>query len=98
MSAPAEWMTRLPLIGDVQAHRLLGVDVHTVAHRLLSPVRVAAMHRRQVANPSYGIVEDLGAEVAGEVFAGGLDRMSRADVRARRHREHIRGLGDEQAG
>ena len=84
-------------VGDMERHRLLGIDVHALAHRLLRPVGVASVHRREVAHARDRIVEHLRAQVAGQVGTGGLDRVGGADVGARRHRQDVGRLGDEQA-
>src|SRR5713101_8191935 len=45
-----------------------------------------------------GVVEHFGAEITGEIGAGRLDRVRRADVGAWRHGQNVSGLGDEEAG
>ena len=85
-------------VGDLEPHRLFRVDVHAVTHGLLRPVGVAAVHCGEVADAGDGVVQDLCPEVAGQVLAGRLDRMGGADVGAGGHRQHVRGLGDEQTG
>ena len=85
-------------VGDVNLHCLLGVDVHAVAHGLLCPVGVAAVHLGQVAHPGDGVVQHLGPEISAEVFAGGLDRVRGADVGAWGHGQDVGRLGDEETG
>ena len=83
-------------VGDVNLHCLLGVDVHAVAHGLLCPVGVAAVHLGQVAHPGDGVVQHLGPEISAEVFAGRLDRVRGADVGAWGHGQDVGRLGDDR--
>ena len=63
------------------------------AHATLRPwlFASAAQRRRRV-------VHDLAPQVAADVLAARVDRRRRADVRLRRHREHVGRLGDPDAG
>ena len=67
------------------------------AHHLLGEVAVAAVSLRQRAHVGGGVVADLAAEHLVLVAAAERDRRRRADVRLRRHRRHVRGLGDVHA-
>src|SRR5207248_11163929 len=60
-------------VGDLELDGLLGTDVDAVPDRVLGPVGVAAVERGQVPDPRHGVVENLPAEVAGEVAAAAAD-------------------------
>ena len=66
------------------------------AHHLLREVAVAAVSLRQRAHVGGRVVADLAAEHLVLLTAADRDRRRRADVRLRRHRRHVRGLGDVQ--
>ena len=82
----------------MQPDRVLRVDVDAVAHGLLGPVGVAPVYGCEVAHARDGVIEDLGPEVTGEIGAGRVDRVRRADVGPRRHGDDVGGLGDEEPG
>jgi len=85
-------------ICDVQIHSLFGVDVDALPHRLLAPVRVPAVHGGEVADPGHRVVQNLLAEVPGQVAAAGLYGMRRAEVGAGRHRHQVGRLVHEETG
>ena len=78
--------------------RLARAEVRGVAHHRLGRGGVPAVLARELADVGGCVVDDLPAQVAAEVPAGRRDRRRRADVRLRRHREHVRGLADHGAG
>ncbi len=83
-------------VGDVQPDRFLGIDVDAVADCLLGPIRVAPVNGGEVADACHRVVEDFGAQVAGEVASGAEDWMRRADVGPGRHSHDVSRLGDEE--
>ena len=85
-------------VDHVHPQRLRRGQVRRLAHRRVRPLRVAPVRLREPAQRGGGVVHDLAPQVAADVRAVALDRRRRADVRRRRHREHVRGLGDPDAG
>ena len=96
-------------VDDLELHRLLRRQAHRLAHRLLSPVGVAAAQLGEAPYVSHGIVGDLlghGVEpgallvvlVPGSTTAADGHRRSRAKVRPRRHRRVVAGIQDEGPG
>ncbi len=83
-------------VGNLEANRVLGIDVDAVAHGILGPVRIAAVHGCEISNPGHGVVEHLLAEVTGEIGASRLDRVGRPDVGPRRHGQDVGGLRHEE--
>ena len=85
-------------VDDVLRGGLAGAEVGGVAHHRLGRGGVAAVLARQLGDVGGGVVDDLAAQVLREVLAVRRDRGRRADVRLRRHREHVRRLADHGAG
>ncbi len=71
---------------------------YALPHRLLRPLRVAAAPLGERADVGGRIVYDLLLLRVGNLRAADRDGVGRADVGARRHRGHVGGQCDEDAG
>ena len=71
-------------------------DALRTAASAQSPLRPCSSRER--AQRGGGVVHDLAPQVLLDVLAADADRRRGADVRLRRHREHVRGLADPDAG
>ena len=85
-------------VDHVHLQRLLRSEVRGSAHGLRRPARVAVMNRRERGQRGDRVVDHLAAQVRAEIRAARVDRRRRADVRVRRHGEHVGGLGDPDPG
>ena len=81
-------------VDDVFPQRLAGAVVRGVAHHRLSGRRVPSVLPGELGDVRRGVVDHLLAQVLAELLAGRGDRRGRADVRLRRHREHVGRLPD----
>src|SRR6266851_2324681 len=77
--------------------RLVGIERHALAHRILDPHVVSATLLGDTGDVGRGIVGDLFAQVAGNVRATTLDGMRRADIGAWRHGQDVGRFADEYA-
>ena len=85
-------------VDHVQPQRLGRGQVRRLADGRVGPRDVAPVALREAAERRGRVVHHLSPQVAADVRAARVDRGRRADVRLRRHREHVGRLGDPDAG
>ena len=85
-------------VDHVSPQRLARAEVGRLRDHLASDRDVAPVLACELADVGGRVVDDLAAEVLGDVLAADRDRRRRADVRLRRHREHVGGHADHGAG
>src|SRR5437899_1877978 len=82
-------------IRDMLRNRLLGIQRDTLSDGILDPAVVSTPLAGDTGQVRRGIAGDLPAQIPWDVPATSLDRVRRADIRARRHGQDIGGFGDE---
>ena len=85
-------------VDDVLLQRFERGNARRLAHRALREFRVPAVCLGEGDDRRDGVVDRLLPQVLVEISAAGVDRRRGADVRLRRHREHVCGFGDPQSG
>jgi hypothetical protein len=83
---------------SVLLERLARAEVGRLRDHLARHLDVAVVLAGELADVGGGVVDDLAAEVVRDVLAADRDRGRGADVRLRRHREHVGRHADHRAG
>ena len=85
-------------VDHVLLERLACAEVRRLRDHLARHLDVAAVLARELADVGGRVVDDLPAQILGDVLAADRHRRRGADVGLRRHREHVGGHADHGAG